>query len=480
MNENDLPLIRMRENAAKITAITKPYKNILCIGCLAEWFNTHYRGSGYFKTAYIPYYPADYEVNFNSYDLIYIYDRKFIQTFDELFLKIAEGADVIIEGEYALPSDCRGEVVPVSVYNDMVYHRIGSVLWNGQEYIVRVASGESGVALYGPYIDLLPGKYTVIFTFSEYPALECSDDFSICEVFAEAYQTLGKIASYTVTSRQLAYSNKICLSFDLPEPAKMEFKCMSFGKIPFSINSETELRSHCFASKMAPPHLKTYSQAGEDMVIRFIFEGVIKSPLTSYFDLGANFPVNISNTYYFYHMTNISGVCLEANPRLADVFSKERPRDTVLNMGIVPENLANASPDGMDFYILDADGLSSFDKEQVDKCVTEGRAKIIDIVKVPVITINTLFEKFYNGGVDFVSIDIEGLELDILKDLDFEKYRPKVFCIETVSNECGKLVKNNLTADFMKSKGYEIAGDTFVNTIFIDKIYMNRKKDARG
>lgn len=465
---------RMRNIAAKITGIAKPYSSILCIGCQAEWFSAYYRGSRHFKAAYVPYYPAEYEIDFGSYDLIFIYDSKFIRSLDKLFEKITEGTDIILDGQYVLPSDCIYETVPINVFNDAAYHQIGSVVRDSGVYKVRIASGESGLALYGPYVDLPPGRYTVAFIFSGYPALETSEEFPVCEVSAESHRNLGKIASSIVTSRELAYSDIFCLDFELPEAAEMEFKVVSFGRIPFSVNCETELRSNYSASKMSHQCPVTYSQMGEDIIIKFIFDNVIKSPLKFYFDFGANFPVKISNTYYFYYMSDASGVCIEANPCLAGIFAEERPRDTVLNLGLVSENMLRAFPDGMDFYILDADGLSGFDKEQANRYAAEGVAKIMDVVNVPVTTINALFEKYYNNDVDFVSLDIEGMELDILKDLDFEKYRPKVFCIETVDNECGKIIKNNRIFDFMLSKGYEMVADTFINTIFIDGIYLKR------
>ncbi|MBL0133475.1 MAG: FkbM family methyltransferase [Chitinophagaceae bacterium] len=70
---------------------------------------------------------------------------------------------------------------------------------------------------------------------------------------------------------------------------------------------------------------------------------------------------------------------------------------------------------------------------------------------------------------DFLSIDIEGLDLSILKSLDFQSYRPKVIyveCVEFSTDHRGG--KNKELVDFLLTKGYFIFGDTYINTIFCD------------
>ena len=70
---------------------------------------------------------------------------------------------------------------------------------------------------------------------------------------------------------------------------------------------------------------------------------------------------------------------------------------------------------------------------------------------------------------NFISIDVEGLDLEIVKSLDFERFRPEVFCIETISFSIDNTEKKlGEIPAFLHSKGYITYADTHINTIFCD------------
>ncbi|MDD1606885.1 MAG: FkbM family methyltransferase, partial [Methylococcaceae bacterium] len=71
---------------------------------------------------------------------------------------------------------------------------------------------------------------------------------------------------------------------------------------------------------------------------------------------------------------------------------------------------------------------------------------------------------------DFLSLDVEGLDLKILQSFNFVKWRPKVICVETItySEKCdGKKIKD--IEILLIEKGYFSYADTHINTIFVDK-----------
>ena len=81
---------------------------------------------------------------------------------------------------------------------------------------------------------------------------------------------------------------------------------------------------------------------------------------------------------------------------------------------------------------------------------------------------------------DFLSIDIEGLDLDVLKSLDYEKYSIPVICAETCTfSETHIKPKDKSIEDFMLTKGYFLYADTYVNSIFVNENWFNSidKKD---
>ena len=84
--------------------------------------------------------------------------------------------------------------------------------------------------------------------------------------------------------------------------------------------------------------------------------------------------------------------------------------------------------------------------------------------------INSIIESYFKSTPDFISIDVEGLDIDILESLDFKKFRPKVFCIETLTfSPTGNGQKITAIFDIMKKNGYKIYADTYINTIFVEQ-----------
>ena len=91
---------------------------------------------------------------------------------------------------------------------------------------------------------------------------------------------------------------------------------------------------------------------------------------------------------------------------------------------------------------------------------------------MPLININDIIKKHFKGAPNILSLDVEGLDLAILKTLNFKKYRPNVICVETLVVGTKKMETS--IVKFLLSKGYVIRGGTFVNTIFVDKNLLSK------
>jgi FkbM family methyltransferase len=223
--------------------------------------------------------------------------------------------------------------------------------------------------------------------------------------------------------------------------------------------------------KFMPQAQYAYAQFGEDLILAHLFEQIgIKNP--TYLDIGANEPRYISNTYFFY-LRGSRGVLIEPNPFLYKKLKRFRPKDTVLNTGIGYTDIAEA-----DFYLFPdyANGLSTFSEKEAKHWAETGmkglgKIPVEKVIKMPLITINDILEKYFeNRAPHFISLDVEGLDLAILKSLDFNKYQPEVICVETLSyDDNQQTYKQNDTIDFMLTKNYDIYADTRVNTIFCKK-----------
>ena len=208
---------------------------------------------------------------------------------------------------------------------------------------------------------------------------------------------------------------------------------------------------------------KSFSQFGEDLIIESALN-IIKEKNITYLDIGANHPFLISNTYYFYR-NGYTGTLIEPDPTLYKDLKKKRPSDIILNCGVgFGKKIVTAK-----LYIMDNPVLNTFSFEEAKRMMKNENYKIVNDLDIELIPINFILEemKFLPS---FVSMDVEGLDYEILKSLDTQKYRPAIIVAETLTFEPstggGKIEK---IIELMLEKNYKVFADTRLNTIFIDK-----------
>jgi FkbM family methyltransferase len=221
-----------------------------------------------------------------------------------------------------------------------------------------------------------------------------------------------------------------------------------------------------FLRPQALPGKLSYAQQGEDLAMWQILRLVLDIERPTYMDIGAHHPVVDNNTYYFYER-GARGVLVEPNPALHSLLEQVRPQDALVRAGIGVTAQAEA-----DFYIIGGseDGqLNTFSPEQAKALVTrsKGRYSIERVLKIPLLGINELMRKHWNGPPNLLSLDTEGFDLPILRSLDFKRLRPDVICVESVEIGARRLLTDTL--QLMAQNGYEARGGSFVNTIFIDR-----------
>lgn len=209
------------------------------------------------------------------------------------------------------------------------------------------------------------------------------------------------------------------------------------------------------------------SQSGEDGVLDHIFDALgYRFEDITYLDLGANHAKYLSNTYYFY-VNGSKGVLVEANPSLIPELKFYRNRDVILNRCVTAE-VGNPIP----FYTVEnGDGLSSPDEASVLHAIQKKPdLRQGPTVQVQRVTVNELFETYFEDAPTFVSLDIEGNEMAILCSIDFDVHRPLLYIIEVIPYEPCLFIgeKREDVARFMKEKGYVEYAFTGVNSIFLD------------
>lgn len=181
-----------------------------------------------------------------------------------------------------------------------------------------------------------------------------------------------------------------------------------------------------------PPRMP--SQNGEDLALWELFE---KKRTGFYVDVGAYDGVGFSNTYFF-EAIGWRGVLIEAAPELYARCAAARPHSTVVHAAAGSRN--GTAP----FTIVDGAGgvdtLSSSmpDHERIAR--EGGQSRVVD---VPLRTLDDILADVHEP-IDFVSIDVEGSELDVLQGFDLDRFRPRILVIEENSADAGVRIREHL------------------------------------
>lgn len=204
---------------------------------------------------------------------------------------------------------------------------------------------------------------------------------------------------------------------------------------------------------------KSYSQEGEDMILKRLFEGQQKG---FYVDVGAHHPRRFSNTYFFYKK-GWAGINIEPNPDAFRKFESDRNRDINLQIGISDkrENLV--------YYMFDESALNTFDENIVKSRLSTTNYKLEKKIEVAVERLDYILNKFLPFGqiIDFLSVDVEGFDLSVLKSNDWKLYRPKYVLAEALGMSLIASINSDIFT-YMESHGYELIAKTYNTLIFCE------------
>ena len=201
------------------------------------------------------------------------------------------------------------------------------------------------------------------------------------------------------------------------------------------------------------PYFGSYSEWHEDYTLDKLMGFKDKG---FYLDIGANDPINGNNTKRFYDK-GWHGINIEPIPELHKNLVEARPRDTNLNIGV------GSNPGVMTFYkVIGQSKLSSLDKEYIEKLKQTHGVKVEEI-PVYIFRFEDIYNKYVKDMfVDFLTVDAESGDLDILKSNDWNKYRPKYILVETDKGY------NNEIKEYLISLQYKEVYSNSINSIFKD------------
>lgn len=188
---------------------------------------------------------------------------------------------------------------------------------------------------------------------------------------------------------------------------------------------------------------KSYSQWGEDVFIKKFF---LNKSIGKYLDIGCYHPIKYSNTAVLYD-AGWSGINVDINPVSIKLFNLVRKNDKNYCLTFDERKLKFRVP--IDHFFSPINSL----KKNFLYCEKDRKHKYKS--KKTIIVRTSRFENLVKKNFDFLNIDVEGLELNILKQIDFKKFRPKLLAIEIHGDI--KLKKNINIAKFLKKNKYRLA-----------------------
>ena len=203
------------------------------------------------------------------------------------------------------------------------------------------------------------------------------------------------------------------------------------------------------------------SQFGEDKKIIKLFN---KSKKGTYLDVGCFHPTRQNNTYLMYKQ-GWSGINIDLNPLTIELFKIARPYDINICAAV-------SSKKGVKNLFFDHQ-LSSINTISKNHTLFIAKAfNIKDLKKrrIRTTTLDNLLKKRRIKKIDFMNIDIEGHELEVLKKLNFKHFDIKVICIEIVNYDFySKNIKINKNQIFkiLRKNNYTLKFKSFVNYIFV-------------
>jgi len=206
-----------------------------------------------------------------------------------------------------------------------------------------------------------------------------------------------------------------------------------------------------------------YSQWNQD---QWLNEHVFKKTKKRVFiDVGAHDGIKFSNTYFFEKNLEWTGICIEPNPKVFEKLQQNRKAKCIMGCAYDQET-------EIDFLLIEgySEMLSGINKEyndqhrqRIDEEI-KSQGGIATTIKSKCFRLESIFDENKIIFADYITIDTEGSELNVLKGIDFQKI---VFCIIDV--EINYKEDEKKITDFLREKNY-----IYITTIGGDNIYANK------
>jgi FkbM family methyltransferase len=211
--------------------------------------------------------------------------------------------------------------------------------------------------------------------------------------------------------------------------------------------------------KLDPFVKLAYSQDGEDMILRRLFE---RQQSGFYVDVGAHHSYRFSNTCYFYRR-GWRGINIDPNPDAIKAFRRDRPSDINVCVGV------SDTTGVLSFHLFNEPALNTFDAVLATERAGLTDYRLLETRSVPVRRLDDLLTEYLppDQKIDFLSIDVEGLDLSVLRSGDWSRFRPSILLVEAHARTVSA-IENDPINIFAVAAGYRLIAKTLNTLIYED------------
>jgi FkbM family methyltransferase len=200
-----------------------------------------------------------------------------------------------------------------------------------------------------------------------------------------------------------------------------------------------------------------YSQTGEDAIIRSLLDEA--SP-GIYVDVGCHDPIRSSNTLSLY-LHGWHGVNIDANPRLIQRFKATRLRDIAVCAAISDQE------HDIVFHEFEDELVSTLSEEVLPEWQGKWKKRGERVVRTR--TLNSVLEENLELGteIDLLSVDVEGHDLNVLRSVDLDVFRPKLIIVEMHHLDLERIAEDPINR-YLGTQGFQQIGYDSLNGYFVD------------
>jgi FkbM family methyltransferase len=225
-------------------------------------------------------------------------------------------------------------------------------------------------------------------------------------------------------------------------------------------NRRADQLGHELEMLRQPDARPAYAHWGEDQIAAWLFEN---RPRGFYVDIGAYHPVLYSNTKLLFDK-GWRGINVDCNPAMMAHFRNLRPNDVNLHAAV-------AGKEGtVTFYRFHEWASSNtISRQFADSIAKSQNIEIEQEIPVHALPLRKILDRHLPAGerIDFLNVDVESVDLEVLESNDWDKYRPLVVAIEDIGYDFDN-PKASPTYNFLRERGYRPISRTIYTNFFAD------------